>query len=102
MMAPLKKVERMRINVDPAIKKMIIILAALRDIALDPKEISITWHDGLPNDEKEQSQIEMTDVTSGITSKKAAAMRRYGWTSNQADKDQLQIKDELVLQGGMM
>jgi hypothetical protein len=102
MMAPLKKVERMRINVDPAIKKMITILAALKSITLDPKEIVITWHDGLPNDEKEQSQIEMTDVTSGITSKKAAAMRRYGWTTEQADEDQQQIKAELDLQGGMI
>lgn len=102
MMAPLKKVERMRINVDPAIKKMITILAALSGIVLDPKEITITWRDGLPNDDKEQSQIEMTDVTSGITSKRAAAMRRYGWTSEQADADQQQIKAELDLQGGMM
>jgi len=102
MMAPLKKVERMRINVDPSIKKMITILAALSGITLDPKEIVITWHDGLPNDEKEQSQIEMTDVTSGITSKRAAAMRRYGWTTEQADADQQQIKEELVLQGGLM
>ena len=102
MMAPLKKVERMRINVDPALKKLIWLLAKLANIPLDPKEISISWKDGLPNDDKEQSQIEMTDVTAGITSKKASAMRRYGWTSDQADADQMQIKEELALQGGMM
>jgi hypothetical protein len=41
-------------------------------------------------------------VTSGISSKKAAAMRRYGWTAEQADADQDQIRNELSLQGGMI
>jgi hypothetical protein len=102
MMAPLKRVERLRLNIDPAIKKVVWLLAKLSDINLDPKEISVTWHDGLPNDEYQQSQIEMNDTTSGITSKRAAAMRRYGWTKEQADEDQLQIKEELALQGGMI
>lgn len=102
MMAPLKRVERLRLNIDPAIKKVVWLLAKLSDIDLDPKEISVTWHDGLPNDELQQSQIEMNDTTSGITSKRAAAMRRYGWTKKQADEDQLQIKEELALQGGMI
>ena len=102
MMAPLKRVERLRLNIDPAIKKVVWLLAKLSDIDLDPKEISVTWHDGLPNDEYQQSQIEMNDTTSGITSKRAAAMRRYGWTKEQADEDQLQIKEELALQGGMI
>ncbi len=102
MMAPLKRVERLRLNIDPALKKLVWLLAKLSDIPLDPKEISIKWKDGLPEDEKEQSMIEMSDVTAGITSKKAAAMRRYGWTSDQVDADQMQIKDELSLQGGLV
>ena len=102
MMAPLKRVERLRLNIDPALKKLVWLLAKLSDIPLDPKEISIKWKDGLPDDELQQSQIEMNDTTSGITSKKAAAMRRYGWTSDQADADQEQIKDELSLQGGLV
>ena len=102
MMAPLKRVERLRLNIDPAMKKMVWLLAKLSDIQIDPKEISINWKDGLPEDNYQQSQIEMNDVTSGITSKKAAAMRRYGWTEEQADADQLQVKEELALQGGMI
>lgn len=102
MMAPLKRVERLRLNIDPAMKKMVWLLAKLSDIQIDPKEISINWKDGLPEDNYQQSQIEMNDVTSGITSKKAAAMRRYGWTEEQVDADQLQIKEELALQGGMV
>lgn len=99
MMAPLKKVERLRMNIDPALKKLVWITASLSGLSLDPKEISIQWMDGLPQDEKEQCMVESTDVMSGITSKKAAAMRRYGWTSEQADEDQTQIKEELGLQG---
>ena len=102
MMAPLKRVERLRLNIDPAMKKVVWLLAKLSDIQLDPKEISVTWHDGLPNDEYQQSQIEMNDTTSGITSKKAAAMRRYGWTSAQVDADQAQILEELKLLGGLI
>ncbi len=44
----------------------------------------------------------MSDTTAGISSKKAAAMRRYGWTAEQVDADQKQIIEELALQGGMM
>ena len=102
MMAPLKRVERLRLNIDPALKKLIWLLATLKGIAIIPQEISINWRDGLPNDDYQQSQIEMNDVTSGISSKKAAAMRRYGWTAEQADADQEQIRDELSLQGGMI
>jgi len=102
MMAPLKRVERLRLNIDPALKKLIWLLATLEGIAITPQEISINWHDGLPNDDYQQSQIEMNDVTSGISSKKAAAMRRYGWTAEQADADQKQILEELPLQGSMI
>ncbi len=102
MMAPLKRVERLRLNIDPALKKLILLLAGLSDIPIEPNEITIKWKDGLPEDEYQQSQMAMSDTTAGISSKKAAAMRRYGWTSDQADADQMQIKEELALQGGMI
>lgn len=102
MMAPLKRVERLRLNIDPALKKMVWLLAKLSDIQLDPKEISINWKDGLPEDNYQQSQIEVMNVMAGITSKKAAAKRLYGMSDDQADADQGQMKEELSLQGGMI
>ena len=102
MMAPLKRVERLRLNIDPALKKMVWLLAKLSDIPLDPKEISINWKDGLPEDNYQQSQIEVMNVMAGITSKKAAAKRLYGMSDDQADADQGQMKEELSLQGGMI
>ena len=101
-MAPLKRVERLRLNIDPALKKMVWLLAKLSDIQLDPKEISINWKDGLPEDNYQQSQIEVMNVMAGITSKNAAAKRLYGLSDDQADTDQGQMKEELSLQGGMI
>ena len=100
MMAPLKRVERLRLNIDPALKKLIWLLATLSDIPLDPKEISIRWKDGLPEDQYQQTQIEQMAVMAGITSKAAAAKRLYGFTDDQAVADQGQMKEELDLAGG--
>lgn len=102
MMAPLKRVERLRLNIDPAIKKIIYLAGQLSGIDLKENEIGIDWHDGLPNDEYQQSQIEVMNVMAGITSKKAAAKRLYRLTDDQADDDQGQMKEELALQGGMI
>ena len=101
MMAPLKRVERLRLNIDPALKKLIWLLAKLSEIDLDPKEISIRWKDGLPEDNYQQSQIEVMNVMAGITSKAAAAKRLYGYTDEQAAADQGQMKEELDLVGGI-
>ena len=99
MMAPLKRVERLRLNIDPAIKKIIWLSAQLSGIDLTENEIGIDWHDGLPNDEREQMQIESMAVLNKITSSKAAAKRIYQITDKQADDDQVQIANELKLQG---
>ena len=100
MMAPLKRVERLRLNLDPSTKKLIWLLARLGGIELDPKDISINWQDGLPNDAYQQMQIEQMGVMAGITSKKAAAMRLYDISDDQAIEMQAQQKDEMDL-GGM-
>ena len=99
MMAPLKRVERLRLNIDPALKKLIWLLAKFGEIDLDPKEISIRWKDGLPQDDYQQMQIEQMAVMTGISTKKAAAKRYYGYTDDQAIIEQAQMKDEVDLVG---
>ncbi len=101
MMAPLKRVERLRLNIDPAIKKIIWLSAQMSGIDLKENEIGIDWHDGLPNDEFQQMQIEGNAVMNKISSSKAAAKRIYRLTDDQADADQKQIAEEVKLQGGM-
>ncbi len=95
LMAPLKRVERLRINLDPAVKQLSWVISQLAGIVIDPKAIAITWLDGLPQDDFQQSQIEGMNVQNGITSKKAAAKRLYGLTDEQVDAEQAQMKDEM-------
>lgn len=100
MMAPLKRVERLRLNIDPAIKKIIWLAAQLDGIQLEEQEIGIDWHDGLPNDEYQQMQIEQMAVMNKITSTKAAAKRIYRFSDEQSEEDQKQIAKEVTTQGG--
>ena len=100
MMAPLKRVERLRLNIDPAIKKIIYLAGQLSGIPLKENEIGIDWHDGLPNDEFQQMQIESTAVMNKISSSKAAAKRIYRLTDGQAEADQRQIAQEVSRHGG--
>ena len=66
LMASMKRVERLRLNIDPATKRLVWLLAS---IAIDPRAISILWKDGLQQDDLQQSQIEGMNVQNCITSK---------------------------------
>jgi hypothetical protein len=71
-MASLKRVERLRLNIDPATKRLVWLLANMASIAVDPKAISIVWKDGLRQDDLQQSQIGGMNIQNGITSKWSA------------------------------
>ncbi|WDU84561.1 phage portal protein [Caloramator sp. Dgby_cultured_2] len=75
MMAPLSKVNRIRMRLDPAIKKVLNIASQLdanlgKGVKLE--NINIMWKDGLPNDEKEQAEIYSTLVQNGLISRETA------------------------------
>ena len=57
MMSPLAKVGRLKNRFDPALKKAIALCSQLGGMKLSEDDITITWKDGLPNDEKEQAEI---------------------------------------------
>lgn len=57
MMSPLVKVGRLKNRFDPALKKAIALCSQLGKTKLTTDDITITWKDGLPNDEKEQAEI---------------------------------------------
>jgi len=46
--------------------------------AVKLEEIHITWQDGLPDDDMEETQIETTRYTAGLTSLESALMRLDG------------------------
>lgn len=80
MMAPLAKVNRIRMRLDPAIKKVLMVASQLdfnlgKGIKLE--NINIAWNDGLPQDEKEQAEIYSTLVQNGLISRETALKRLF-------------------------
>lgn len=60
MMSPLAKVNRIRMRMDPALKKALKLCSQLGGeniVDISKEKISIVWQDGLPKDELEQAQI---------------------------------------------
>ena len=83
MMAPLAKTNRIRLRFDPALKNVLILGSELEVAqgvkeAVKLKEIHITWQDGLPDDDMEETQIESTRYTAGLTSLESALVRLDG------------------------
>jgi hypothetical protein len=83
MMAPLAKTNRIRLRFDPALKNVLILGSELEVAqgvrnAVKLEEIHITWQDGLPDDDMEETQIESTRYTAGLTSLESALMRLDG------------------------
>lgn len=75
MMAPLAKVNRIRMRFDPAIKKVLWLaskLEALYGNGIELETINIAWNDGLPDDEKEQAEIYSMLVQNGLVSRETA------------------------------
>ena len=58
MMSPLAKVNRIRVNFDPALKTAVAEAARLGwGCSLEPSQVNIIWEDGLPDDPRESAQI---------------------------------------------
>jgi len=62
MLAPLAKVNRLRMRLDPALKKTLSLMSQLdalngNGVFIPENTISILWQDGLPADEAEQASI---------------------------------------------
>ncbi|MEA4884272.1 MAG: phage portal protein [Clostridia bacterium] len=103
MMAPLAKVNRMRMRFDPALCKAIGLCAALEvaqgmpgAVMLD--NVHITWQDGLPDDEMEQANIMSTRKGAGLISTERAIQHLDGLEGEELEAeldriaaDQMQI-----------
>ncbi len=83
MMAPLAKVNRIRLRFDPALRRTLTLAAALEAAqrmsgAVRVEDVSVTWRDGLPDDEVEQTTIETQRMSAGLTSLESALQRLDG------------------------
>ena len=91
MQIPLAKVNRMRLGMDPAIKKALKIAMMLegKDV-----EIDIGWNDGLPQDEKEMAQIYTLLYQNGLVSRETAIRRLFEFDEESLQRELGKIQEE--------
>jgi hypothetical protein len=99
MMAPLAKVNRLRMRFDPALKQVLKLASALEVAqgmpnAVKLEDVQITWQDGLPDDDMEKTQIEVQRYGAGLTSLESALKRLDGLESEALQAEIERIKAE--------
>jgi hypothetical protein len=99
MMAPLAKVNRIRMRFDPALKEVIWLASLLERAqgmsgAVVLEDIHIDWKDGLPDDDNELTQNETQRYTAGLTSLESSLRRLYGLEGDALQKEIDRIKAE--------
>jgi hypothetical protein len=104
MMAPLAKVNRIRMRFDPALKEVLWLASALEKAqgmagAIVLENIHIDWKDGLPDDEQELTQNEVQRYTAGLTSLESSLRRLYGLEGDALQEEIDRIKGEQAGQG---
>jgi len=91
MQVPLAKVNRMRLGIDLAIKKALKIAMTLEGREV---EIDIGWNDGLPQDEKEMSQIYTLLYQNGLVSRETAIRRLFEFDEEALRRELKKIQEE--------
>lgn len=99
MMAPIIKVRRTRTHFDPAIKKLLKVASHLevvagRKDASDISKVQITWYDGLPQDNAEQTNLIVTQYQAGLISKESAISNLYEFDSEKVANEIKKISSE--------
>ena len=104
MMAPLAKVNRIRMRFDPALKEVLWLASILEKAqgmsgAVVLEDIHIDWKDGLPDDDNELTQNETQRYTVGLTSLESSLRRLYGLEGEALQEEIDRIKSEQAGQG---
>jgi hypothetical protein len=104
MMAPLAKVNRIRMRFDPALKEVLWLASILERAqgmagAVGLEDIHIDWKDGLPDDEQELTQNEVQRYTAGLTSLESSLRRLYGLEGEALQEEIDRIRGEQAGQG---
>ncbi len=104
MLAPLAKVNRIRMRFDPALKEVLWLASLLEKAqgmsgAVVLGNIHIDWKDGLPDDEQEVTQNETQRYTVGLTSLESSLRRLYGLEGEALQEEVERIKGEQQTQG---
>lgn len=104
MMAPLAKVNRIRMRFDPALKEVLWLASMLEKAqgmagAIVLEDIHIDWKDGLPDDDRELTQNEVQRYTAGLTSLESSLRRLYGLEGDALQQEIERIRGERAGQG---
>lgn len=98
MVSPLAKVKRIAMRFEPALIKAIKLCSQLRGegiVDLTKVPISVTWHDGLPNDPKEDADIMSTRTGNKATMSIKRALISYdGMSEEDADNELAAIEED--------
>lgn len=99
MMAPLAKVNRIRMRFDPALKLALWLACQLekgqgKAGAIAVENINITWLDGLPLDDKEQGELVSGYVDSGLMSREMALKRLFNYDDETLQAELLRIEND--------
>ena len=97
MMAPLAKVNRIRMRFDPALKEVpwlasLLEKAQSKQGAVVLEDIHIAWNDGLPDDDQETVANETALYGSGLTSLESALRRIHGLEGEALDEEMKRIR----------
>jgi len=91
MMAPLKKVDRLKMHAQPAIIKALRIASRLEGAEI--QSIKIEWADGLPQDDTEQATVLSTLYMGGLMSLETA-LRRQGFEGESLTDEMARIRED--------
>ncbi|GEM88169.1 phage portal protein [Meiothermus granaticius] len=97
LFAPLKKVNRLRMHFDPALREIVLIanrLEALHSDAPTLEGLNIIWRDGLPVDDGEESQVLLNLRNAGVISRHEAIRERTGWNNADVEAEVNRIEAE--------
>lgn len=99
MMAPLAKVNRIRMRFDPALKKTLRLASELELAqgmpgAVKLENIDIAWQDGLPQDEMEQAQMYSLLVQNGLVSRETALKHLFQFEADTLREELMKITAE--------
>ncbi len=99
MMAALAKTQRIRMNMDPALKKAVRLCSKINKASdLTKKPITIFWKDGLPRDDREEAEIMgiRTGASGGekTISRRTAIKRLDNMTDTEVDEEMERIAED--------
>jgi len=95
MVSPLAKAKRVVNRFDPVLKRLVSVCAGMLGTDIKPEELSITWNDGLPDDEAESANIMSIRTGGKATISQYSAIKRLDNLSEEdTDSELAQIQEE--------